>query len=233
MTVVEHFVDLFLHLDQYLGMITEQYGMLSYLFVFLILFCETGLVVTPFLPGDSLLFAVGALSALGVFHVGYFFVLLCIAAILGDTVNYHIGFLLRHKVEQKEDMRFIKRQYLEKTQAFFERHGGKTLVIARFIPIVRSFAPFVSGVGKMRYSRFLAYNVVGGILWVTVALFAGYFFGNIRYVKENFSLVVIGIVLVSALPAFIAYVQECRLAKTAAACYNENQENREDGGLRK
>lgn len=207
MNLIYKFIDIFLHLDKYLSQITNQYGTASYLLLFIVIFCETGLVITPFLPGDSLIFAVGALCAKGIFNHVFMFFMISVAAIAGDTVNYHIGHSLRHKVESKQDIRFIKREYLEKTQAFFERHGGKTIIIARFIPIIRTFAPFVSGVGKMSYTRFLSYNAIGGIAWVTIALYSGYFFGNIKVVKENFSIVVIAIVLISAMPAVIAYLK--------------------------
>lgn len=203
-------IDIFLHLDKYLGAVTQQYGVLSYLIIFVIVFCETGLVVTPFLPGDSLLFAVGALSATGALNIGIFYIVLLIAAVVGDTVNYHIGQLLRDKVEKKENIRFIKREYLEKTQAFFEKHGGKAIIIARFVPIIRTFAPFVSGVGKMSYLRFLGYNIIGGASWVAVALFGGYFFGNIPVVKNNFSMVIIGIVVISLIPMLIAYLKSSK-----------------------
>jgi Uncharacterized membrane-associated protein len=200
-------IDIFLHLDKYLSAVTQQYGVLSYMIIFVIVFCETGLVVTPFLPGDSLIFAVGALSANGAFNIFVFYIILVFAAILGDTVNYHIGQLLSNKVESKENIRFIKREYLEKTQTFFNRHGGKTIIIARFIPIIRTFAPFVSGVGKMSYLKFLSYNIIGGTAWVAIALFSGYFFGNLPLVKENFSTAVLGIIFVSLIPVILAYLK--------------------------
>ncbi len=203
-------IDIFLHLDVYLHQITSSYGTASYILLFVVIFCETGLVVTPFLPGDSLIFAVGALCAKGMFNTPGVYLMLCCAAVLGDTVNYHIGHMLREKVESKQEIRFIKREYLERTQAFFERHGGKTIIIARFIPIIRTFAPFVSGVGRMSYTRFISYNAVGGILWVTIALFSGYFFGNIPLVKDNFSLVIIGIVIISVIPGVVVYLKEKR-----------------------
>jgi membrane-associated protein len=213
MEQVKQFIDIFLHLDKYLGVITQQYGILSYLIIFVLVFCETGLVVTPFLPGDSLLFAIGALSANGVFNIGIFYIVLCFAAVAGDTVNYHIGYMFRDKVEKKENIRFIKREYLEKTQAFFDKHGGKTIIIARFIPIIRTFAPFVSGVGKMPYLKFLAYNAIGGVSWVAIALFGGYFFGNLPVVKDNFSIAILGIVFVSLIPVIIAYLRNKMIPK--------------------
>ena len=203
-------VDIFLHLDVYLHQITSSYGVASYILLFIVIFCETGLVVTPFLPGDSLIFAVGALCAKGMFNTPGVYAMLCFAAVLGDTVNYHIGHMLREKVESKQEIRFIKREYLERTQAFFEKHGGKTIIIARFIPIIRTFAPFVSGVGRMSYARFISYNAIGGIMWVTLALFSGYFFGNIPLVKDNFSLVIIGIVIISVIPGVVVYLKEKR-----------------------
>lgn len=205
METVKYLIDLFLHLDKHLSVVTHEYGLLTYLILFIIIFCETGLVVTPFFPGDSLVFATGALAANGIINISVIFVLLCIAAIAGDTVNYHIGYLLRHKVENHENIPFIKKEYLEKTHGFFERHGGKTIIIARFIPIIRTFAPFTAGVGTMSYMRFLSYNAIGGIAWVTVALFGGYFFGNLPFVKNNFSFVVLGIIFISILPGIATY----------------------------
>jgi membrane-associated protein len=194
-------VDLFLHLDKHLGAIIQQYGAWTYAILTLVVFCETGLVVTPFLPGDSLLFAAGALAALPgtPLRVELLFVLLSVAAIVGDTVNYWIG----HKVGPRAfegRIRFLNKKHLDRTHEFYERYGGKTIVIARFVPIVRTFAPFVAGIGSMTYGRFIAYNVFGGVLWVAVCLYAGYFFGNLPFVKQNFSLVILAIVVISILP---------------------------------
>jgi membrane-associated protein len=197
---LDKLIDLFLHLDKHLNEIISQYGTWTYLILFLIVFCETGLVVTPFLPGDSLLFAAGAIAALGSLNVYWLFVLLTAAAIIGDTVNYWIGAWLGPKVFRGENVRFLNRKHLERTHKFYEKYGGKTIIIARFVPIVRTFAPFVAGIGTMSYWRFIAYNVTGGILWVAICLFAGYWFGNQPFVKRNFSLVIIAIVLISLLP---------------------------------
>lgn len=193
-------VNIFLHLDKYLGQAISDYGTWTYLLLFLIVFCETGLVVTPFLPGDSLLFAAGALAAtVPALDVKVLLLLLGVAAILGDTVNYAIGKAIGPRAFTS-NVRFLKREYLERTQQFYEKHGGKTIILARFVPIVRTFAPFVAGVGTMKYGRFVVYNVAGGCLWVAMFTLGGFFFGNLDFVKKNFSLVVVGIVLISVLP---------------------------------
>jgi Uncharacterized membrane-associated protein len=207
MSSLMSYIEIFLHLDKYLSMYMNEYGVYIYLILFVIIFCETGLVVTPFLPGDSLVFAIGALAATGSIKTTPVFILLCIAAITGDTVNYSIGHFLRGKVTARENIRFIKREYLDKTDAFFIKHGGKSIIIARFIPIIRTFAPFVAGVGKMPYHKFIIFNVIGGMLWVSVALFSGYFFGNIPIVKDNFGMVVLGIVAVSLIPVAISVIK--------------------------
>ena len=213
MDLIRWFVDLFLHLDQHLAEIIQRYGASTYLLLFLIVFLETGLVVTPFLPGDSLLFAAGTFAALGALRLWPLFFLLCAAAILGDTVNYAIGARVGPKVFSYSRSRFFNPEHLKKTHAFYEKYGGKTIVIARFVPIVRTFAPFVAGVGEMSYWQFLGFNVIGGVLWVSVCLFAGYFFGNLEVVKKNFSIVVIAIVLISLLPALIEYLKHRAEAK--------------------
>jgi membrane-associated protein len=201
-------IDLFFHMDQYLNTLISQHNLWVYLFVFVIIFIETGLVITPFLPGDSLIFAVGAIAAAGgSVSIPLILVLLYGAAIAGDTVNYQIGSLLRKKVQNHEHIPFVKMEYLERTQEFFARNGGKTVTIARFIPIIRTFAPFVAGVGEMRYQKFLAYNAVGGISWVTLMFSIGYFFGNISVVKNHFSLVVVAIILISLLPVAVSYIK--------------------------
>lgn len=201
------FIDLFFHLDSYINTLLSQYNLLAYIIVFSIIFIETGLVVIPFLPGDSLIFAVGAIAAAGgPISIPLILFLLYVAAIAGDTVNYHIGHLLREKVQKREHIPLIKTEYIDRTQAFFERNGGKTITIARFIPIIRTFAPFVAGVGKMQYKKFLGYNLIGGISWVTLLFGVGFFFGNISVVKNHFSLVVIAIILISILPAVIAFL---------------------------
>lgn len=196
-----------LHFDEILREFVQNYGAWTYAILFLIIFCETGLVVTPFLPGDSLLFAAGALAAVpNGLNVVWLCVLLIAAAVLGDTVNYWIGHAIGPRVFN-EQVRFLKREYLERTHAFYERHGGKTIILARFIPIIRTFAPFVAGVGRMTYTRFLAYNVVGGIVWVLLFVLAGYFFGNIAFVQKNFELVIIAIIVISVLPGVYEYLR--------------------------
>lgn len=205
MEFIGKLVDLFLHLDKHLNDIIAQYGTWTYLILFLIVFCETGLVVLPFLPGDSLLFAAGAFAALGSLNVFWLFVLLSIAAIAGDTINYWLGYWLGPKVFHRENVRFLNKKHLKRTHAFYEKYGGKTIIIARFIPIVRTFAPFVAGIGSMTYWRFIAYNVIGGIAWVAICVFSGYKFGNLEVVKKNFSLVIVAIVLISVLPMLIEY----------------------------
>jgi membrane-associated protein len=211
------FVDFFLHLDQHLSEVIQRYGATTYLLLFLIVFLETGLVVTPLLPGDSLLFAAGTFAAMGHLRLWWLFLILCAAAILGDTVNYAIGARLGPRVFHFPKSRFFNPEHLKKTHAFYEKYGGKTIVIARFVPIVRTFAPFVAGIGQMSYWQFLSYNVVGGVLWVSICLFSGYFFGNLPVVKKNFSVVVIAIVLISLLPAVIEYLKHRAEAKRKAA----------------
>lgn len=201
MEYISHFIDLFLHLDKHLGELVKEYGTWTYLVLFVIVFCETGLVVTPILPGDSLLFAAGAIAALGSLNPQLLVILLTIAAVLGDAVNYQIGRYIGPAVFKQEDSKFFKRAHLEKTHEFYERYGGKTIIIARFVPIVRTFAPFIAGVGQMSYSQFALYNVVGAILWVVIGVYAGYLFGGLEVVKNNFSLIIIAIVLISLLPA--------------------------------
>ncbi len=210
--MLHELIDLFLHLDKHLAELAASYGGWTYGILFLIVFCETGLVVTPFLPGDSLLFAVGALAAIDVLDWKLATVLLIVAAILGDTVNYWVGRKLAPRLVAGEKIRFIRQQHLDKTHEFFERYGGKTIIIARFVPIVRTFAPFVAGVGAMTYRRFMSYNVIGGVVWVVSCMAAGYFFGNLPIVRDNFSLVVLGIIGVSLLPAVVEIVRH-KMAK--------------------
>lgn len=207
MELVKTFFDIFMHLDKHLGAVIQAYGTWTYLILFLIIFCETGLVITPILPGDSLLFAAGAFAAIGALEVMWLFILLSIAAIAGDTVNYGIGSFMGPKVFHKENVRFLNREYLDRTHQFYERHGGKTIIIARFMPIIRTFAPFVAGLGKMTYVRFISYNVVGGIVWIAAFIFGGYYFGNIPMVKRNFTLVILAIILLSILPGIIEFVR--------------------------
>lgn len=217
MDVLTTLIDVFLHLDKHLGVYMEKYGIFIYLILFIIVFCETGLVVTPFLPGDSLIFATGALAAAGSIEAWPVFFVFCAAAILGDTVNYSVGHFFKDKVAARQKIRFIKMEYIERTDAFFKKHGGKTIILARFVPIIRTFAPFVAGVGTMHYKRFLLFNAIGGISWVTIALLTGYFFGNIPFVKDNFSMVIIGIVVVSLVPMLYAIIKNKVNAKKQKA----------------
>jgi membrane-associated protein len=203
-------VDFIVHLDQHLGGIVENLGALSYLVFFAIIFAETGLVVTPFLPGDSLVFTLGTFAAGGHLHLGWLFVVLGGAAILGDSANYAVGKYLGQMILKRQGAWFLKKEHIDRTHRFYERYGAKTIVLARFVPIVRTFAPFVAGVGEMRYARFLAYNVAGGVLWISLFLLAGYFFGNVPVVKKNFTLVILAIIIISILPAVIEVVKEKR-----------------------
>ena len=205
MDIIIYFIDFLIHLDKYLPVIIKSFGIWAYVIVFLVLFCETGLVITPILPGDSLLFALGSFAALGALNIEVLLILLCIAAISGDTVNYAIGHIVGPKVFLYENGRFFKKEYLQKTREFYEKYGGITIIIARFIPIIRTFAPFVAGIGAMAYSKFILYNIFGGIAWVCLFLMGGYFFGNIPSVKNNFTLVVIVIIVISVLPGFIEF----------------------------
>jgi membrane-associated protein len=205
MDIIIYFIDFFIHLDKYLPIIIQSFGIWAYVIVFIVIFCETGFVVTPILPGDSLLFALGSFAALGALNIELLLILLCIAAIAGDTVNYTIGHFTGPKVFQYEDNRFFKKEYLEKTHQFYEKHGGKTIIIARFMPIIRTFAPFVAGIGAMTYPKFILYNIIGGIAWICTFLLGGYFFGNIPSVKNNFTVVIIAIVVLSVMPGFVEY----------------------------
>jgi len=207
MEFIKHIIDFFLHLDVHLGEIIKDYHAWTYLILFVIVFCETGLVVTPFLPGDSLLFAAGTFAALGSLDVVLLFVIISVAAILGDTVNYWIGHYIGPKIFNKENVRFLNKKHLERTHQFYEKYGGKTIIIARFIPIVRTFAPFVAGIGSMTYWRFIAYNIIGGLAWVAIFVFGGYFFGTQPVVKRNFSLVILAIILISVLPIVFEFIR--------------------------
>jgi membrane-associated protein len=202
MDLLKKFVDLFLHLDTHLSQVIAQYGTGTYLILFLIVFCETGLVVTPFLPGDSLLFAAGTFAALGQLDLWLMILLLAAAAVLGDTVNYWVGAAIGPRAFSG-DLRFLKKEHLDRTRAFYEKHGGKTIILARFVPIVRTFAPFVAGVGTMSYRHFLLYNIAGAVLWVGLLVPAGYFFGNIPVVRENFTIVILAIVAISVMPVAV------------------------------
>lgn len=213
MELIKYLIDFILHLDKHLVELVTQYGVWTYAILFLIIFCETGLVVTPILPGDSLLFAVGALAAKGGLNVFTVFILLSIAAILGDTVNYWIGKVIGPKVFSSASSRWLNKEHLVRTHEFYEKYGGKTIIIARFMPIIRTFAPFVAGIGQMSYGKFILYNIVGGLVWIAGFLYAGYFFGNIPVVKRNFTLVVFGIIIVSVLPAVFEYLRSRRAAR--------------------
>ena len=210
MELFAHFVDVFLHLDQHLNQWAIWAGAWLYLILFLIVFCETGLVVTPFLPGDSLLFAVGALTAIDgtPLSLPLVIVLLIVAGVLGDAVNYGVGKRVGARVFTSETSRLFNKKHLIRTQAFYERHGGKTIIIARFIPIIRTFAPFVAGMGKMGYARFASYNVVGAVAWVVGFTVLGHFFGNMPLVKKNFQYVILGIIVISVMPAVIEFLRE-------------------------
>jgi membrane-associated protein len=209
MDFVRSVMDLFLHLDQHLNRIVSDYGVWTHLILFAIVFAETGLVVTPFLPGDSLLFAAGALASLGSLDLWLLVVLLIGAAILGDTVNYWVGAWIGPRAFSGK-VKFLRTDYLERTHAFYEKHGGKTIILARFVPIIRTFAPFVAGVGAMSYGKFITYNVVGAVLWVGLFVPLGYFFGNMPTVKENFSLVILAIIALSVLPIALEAIRARR-----------------------
>jgi membrane-associated protein len=213
MELIKFLIDFVLHIDRHLHEIIVNYNTWTYLILFLIIFCETGLVVTPFLPGDSLLFAAGTFAAIGALNIAALLIVLFCAALLGDNNNYFIGRFIGNKVYEK-NYRFIKREYLEKTHAFYERHGGKTVIFARFMPILRTFAPFVAGVGTMKYPRFLIFSILGNLLWVNIFCWAGYFFANNDFVKKNFSMVIIGIIMVSLLPPIITVIREKLKSKT-------------------
>jgi len=210
MDLISGFLDFVLHLDTHLDSILKDFGLWCYLLFFLIIFAETGLVVTPILPGDSLLFAIGTFAAHGFPNIIVVFLTLAAAAILGDSANYTIGKYFGSWILKKQGTWFLKKEHIEKTHRFYEKYGPKTIVLARFVPIIRTFAPFVAGVGKMSYARFLTYNAVGGVLWISLFVFGGYFFGNIPVVKNNFSIVILAIIIISLLPAVIEFVKESR-----------------------
>jgi membrane-associated protein len=207
MELLQFAIDFVLHLDRHLAEIARDYGTWTYGLLVLIIFCETGLVFTPFLPGDSLLFAAGALAGAGTLNQGLLFGLLTAAAIIGDNSNYWIGRYLGERILHARTARFIKKEHLERTHAFFERYGTKTIIIARFVPIVRTFTPFVAGLGRMTYRRFLPYDIAGGVLWVGSCTFAGFFFGGLQVVKDNFSLVILAIIVISLLPAIVTVIK--------------------------
>jgi len=210
---MKQIIDFFLHIDKNLAVVISQFGNWSYAILFLVIFMETGLVVTPFLPGDSLLFAAGALTAsLGVFDIKLLWILMLLAAFLGDTANYWIGHLIGIKAFDSKS-RFLRREYLDKAQTFYDKYGGKAIILARFVPIVRTFAPFVAGIGRMHYGKFLSYNAIGGFAWVSLMVFMGYFFGNIEFIKTNFHYVVVAIVAISLVPILIEVIKAKREKK--------------------
>lgn len=204
--LINLFLELFVHLDKNLAIMVQSYGILIYPLLFLIIFAETGLVVMPFLPGDSLIFAAGALAAMGSMNILFLFLIVAAAAIIGDTVNYWIGNYLGSRVF-REKSKFFKKEYLTRTQAFYEKYGAKTIVLARFIPIIRTFAPFVAGIGRMNYSKFLLYNIIGGLAWVALFLFTGYFLGSLDFIKNNFSMFILAIIFLSLVPLVIEYLK--------------------------
>jgi len=210
MGAIGNFIDFVLHFDKHLNYVMESFGIWCYLLFFVIIFAETGLVVTPFLPGDSLLFALGTFAAIGSLEVGWLFVVISAAAILGDSANYAVGKYFGAMILNRQGAWFLKKEHIDRTHRFYEKYGAKTIVLARFVPIVRTFAPFIAGVGKMTYSRFFSYNVIGGLLWVLLFIFGGFFFGNIRIIKENFTLTIFAIIIISILPAVIEVIKEKR-----------------------
>jgi membrane-associated protein len=207
MDLIRALFEILMHLDKHLDLLIRNYGVWTYGILFLIIFLETGLVVTPFLPGDSLLFAGGTFAALGSLDAKWLVISLSIAAIAGDTVNYWIGHTVGPKVFNKEKSRFLNKEHLYRTHRFYEKYGGKTIILARFIPIIRTFAPFVAGIGSMTYRRFIVYNISGGIAWVMMFVLGGYLFGNIPLVKQNFSLVIFAIIFLSILPGIIEFLR--------------------------
>ncbi|MBZ9633826.1 VTT domain-containing protein [Clostridium sp. FP1] len=213
MDILTNLINALMHIDKYLALIIQQYGILTYVILFFIIFIETGLVVMPLLPGDSMLFAAGALAGIGSMNIFTLLIVVYLAAILGDTANYHIGKKIGKKILAKEEVRFINKEYLKKAQEFYEKHGSMTIVIARFIPIIRTFAPFVAGISEMNYSKFIPYNMIGGGLWVSLFLGIGYFFGNLSFVKNHFSYVLIAIIIISLLPGAVVFIKEKRKRK--------------------
>jgi membrane-associated protein len=213
MELISRFIDFVLHLDKHLSALIQNCGVWTYLILFVVIFCETGLVVTPFLPGDSLLFAAGTFAAAKALKVWWLFLILSAAAVIGDTVNYWIGYFIGPKIFHQEKTRFFKKEHLERTHHFYEKYGAETIIIARFVPIIRTFAPFVAGIGSMTYWKFLSYNVIGGVGWVAVFVFGGYFFGYIPFVKNNFSFVILAIIIISAIPAGVEFFRHWREAR--------------------
>jgi len=214
---IEKFIDILIHVDRYISQFIDQFGTWTYLVIFFVIFAETGLVVTPFFPGDSLLFAAGAIAAIGDLNIISLFLLLSLAAFLGNLSNYWIGYKVGPEIFKKEKSRLFNKNYLDRTHEFYEKHGSITIVIARFMPFIRTFAPFVAGIGKMTYFKFMIYSLVGSVMWVALFLFGGYYFGNISVVKENFSLVIIAIIVISLIPAGISYIHSRKSSKASAA----------------
>ena len=210
MELIGAFVDVILNLDTHLSSLVNQYGLLTYAILFGIIFAETGFVVTPFLPGDSLLFAAGAIASLGSLNVAAIIVVLILAAVLGDTVNYWIGHFFGKKIVDNPKIKFINQEHIDKTEQFYKKYGGKTIILARFVPIVRTFAPFVAGVGTMEYNKFILYNVIGGSLWITLLTMLGYLFGNMPFVKENFHYAIFAVIALSLVPIAYEYIQHKR-----------------------
>ena len=213
MDIIQQFIDIVLHLDIHLASLALEYGFWMYGILFLVIFCETGLVVTPFLPGDSLLFAAGSLCAITELNIFVVVVLLISAAVLGDSTNYWIGRGFGLKLFQNKDSKIFKQKYINQTELFYQKHGSKTVILARFMPIIRTFAPFVAGIGSMNYRRFLSFSVLGSILWIGSFSFSGYFFGNIPFFKKNFTLVIVAIIVVSLLPGILEYIRHRRVKK--------------------
>jgi len=207
MDFISRVIDIVIHLDRHLAELIQNYGTWTYMILFFVVFCETGLVVTPFLPGDSLLFAAGTFAALGSLKVGWLFLVLSAAAVIGDTANYWIGHIIGPKAFQKEKARFFKKEYLDRTHQFYEKYGGETIIIARFVPIIRTFAPFVAGIGRMSYWRFISYNIIGGVAWVALFVFGGYFFGSLPVVKRHFTIIIFAIILISMVPGTVEFIR--------------------------
>jgi membrane-associated protein len=213
MPLLSRILDFILHLDKHLSTLIQTYGLWTYLILFVVVFCETGFVVTPFLPGDSLLFAAGTFAAVRALNIFWLCLTLSAAAVIGDTVNYWIGHFIGPKVFSKEKTRFFKKEYLDRTHRFYEKYGAETIIIARFVPIIRTFAPFVAGIGRMTYWKFISYNVIGGVGWVALLVLSGYFFGNIPVVRRNFGLVIIAIIIISMIPAAVEFWRHRREAR--------------------
>jgi len=216
MDVIKFLIDFILHLDEYLSEIITNYGAWTYGILFVVIFIETGLVVTPFLPGDSLLFAAGSFAALGALNPVYLFILLSFAAVIGDTVNYSIGHYIGPRAFSGE-VKFLKKEHLDRTHEFYEKHGGKTIILARFIPIIRTFAPFVAGIGAMSYGKFISYNLIGGVAWVALFTFGGYYFGNLPFVRNNFEIVIFAIIFISFIPPVLEFFKARRESKQLRA----------------